>query len=104
MLNYFEIGMRIRQKRKEFKWSLSELADKLDISVKHCADMELGNCGFSLQVLDKLCNALHVTSDYILFGSSPDEYGDLLRLLQACPEEKRATAEGLLRFYLQSLE
>lgn len=66
MLNYEEIGKRIRQLRKQKNLSQEQLAEKVWISTTHMSHIETGSTKLSLPVLVDLANALGVGTDEIL--------------------------------------
>ena len=79
-MNYELLGKHIRNQRKEKKYTLEQLAEKLDVSTKFCSDIELGVKGVSIQTLAKLSDLLNLPTDYILFGES--ETGNSVELLE----------------------
>ncbi len=66
MLNYEEIGKRIRYLRKKKNLSQEQLAEKVWISTTHMSHIETGSTKLSLPVLVDLANALEVGTDEIL--------------------------------------
>ncbi len=66
MLNYEEIGQRIRQLRKQKNFSQEQLAEKVWISTTHMSHIETGATKLSLPVLVDLANVLEVGTDEIL--------------------------------------
>ncbi len=71
MLNYYEIGQRIRKYRKAHGWSQEQLAEKIDISVTHMSHIETGNTKMSLPVLAAIATELEVRTDDLLFNNTP---------------------------------
>lgn len=64
------IGKRIAYKRKELgltQWQVEEMAD---ITQKYLSNIERATSGLSLDVLMRLCDALEVTPDYLLLGTT----------------------------------
>ena len=102
MLNFIEIGMRIRAKREEVHWSRDTLAEKLDITPKFCSDIELGVKGFSLKTLCRLSEVLGVTTDYILFGSNETDYDNIIRMLNKCNDHQLKQIEKLIQVFLET--
>ncbi len=87
MLNYYEIGQRIRKFRKALDLSQEQLAEKIDISVTHMSHIETGNTKMSLPVLAALATALSVRTDDLLFEkptSRSDINDDIIALLENC--------------------
>ncbi|MBQ6862663.1 MAG: helix-turn-helix transcriptional regulator [Clostridia bacterium] len=69
-MNYFEIGQRIRKKRKAQNLSQEELAEKVGISTTHMSHIETGNTKLSLQVLVCIAEALEVSADVLIFDTN----------------------------------
>lgn len=64
------IGKRIAYKRKELgltQWQVEEMAD---ITQKYLSNIERATSGLSIDVLMRLCDALEVTPDYLLLGTT----------------------------------
>ena len=66
MLDYYEIGQRIRKFRKAHQLSQEELAERIGISTTHMSHIETGNTKLSLPVLVSLADALEVGTDDLL--------------------------------------
>lgn len=65
---YQNIGKRISRLRKENKLTQLQLAEALDISVKHMSEVERGITCLSLEKLNLLCEILPVSLDYLIRG------------------------------------
>lgn len=63
-----DIGQRIALLRQENHLTQAQLAEKLDISVKHCSEVERGLSCLSLEKLVALCSILSTTLDYLVRG------------------------------------
>lgn len=66
---YYEMGMRIKNRRKELKIKQAELAESLDISNNHMSSIENAKQKPSLDTFIKICKCLNVTPDYLLLGA-----------------------------------
>jgi len=101
-----EIGMRIRAQRELLGYTREEFAELINVTPKFCSDIELGHRGMSIQTLCNICNALHISSDYILFGQSvantTDELDSLMAQLQSCDKGTLSYANDLLTIFLQA--
>ena len=67
-----QIGQNIRQIREDTGLTQEKLADILGIGDKHVSAIERGAVGLSLPTLIRICDALSVSADRILFGSRDD--------------------------------
>lgn len=65
---YKEIGHRITMLRYENELTQAKLAELLDISVKHCSEVERGLAGLSLEKLVEVCPILSTNLDYLVRG------------------------------------
>lgn len=67
IIDYTEIGQRIRWYRKLRNFSQESLAEKVGISTTHMSHIETGGTKLSLQVLVDLSYALGTSTDSLLF-------------------------------------
>lgn len=63
-----EIGKRIARLRNEHHMTQAVLAEKLDISIKHCSEVERGITRLSLEKLVALCSILHTDMNFLILG------------------------------------
>ena len=95
-----EMGKRLKEKRKALGLTQEQLAEKLNISIKHYGGVERGIAGLSIENLIELSNILGVSLDYLIKGEFPEN--DILperirELYLSCPVSKR-------QFFLECLE
>lgn len=69
----FKMGTRIKEIRQHEGYSQNDFSESLDISVNFLSEIENGRKGISCETLYNLCNKHNVSSDYILFGPSPEK-------------------------------
>lgn len=67
-----EIGNNIRRERERAHLTQEALSEMIDMGTSNFSDVERGLVGISLTTLKKLCVALHIPSDRILFGIDSD--------------------------------
>ena len=65
-------GDRLKELRVQKKFSQTELADLVGLRYAHISRYENGGSRPSADMLMKLSKALHVSTDYLLFGSNED--------------------------------
>ena len=73
---HVEMGQRIRNRRKELKWSRETLSEKTDVSARFLTCVENGQSGLSLESLGRMSCALGDLADAL--ASIPPDYHDLL--------------------------
>lgn len=73
-----QIGEQVRIAREQAKLTQEALAEKIEVSPQYISDLERGVVGIALTTLKKLCYALGVASDQILFGTQSQERGIIL--------------------------
>ena len=64
-----QIGQNIRQTREVAGLTQEKLAEILGIGDKHVSAIERGAVGLSLPTLMRICEALSVSADRVLFGA-----------------------------------
>ena len=106
-INYREMGLRIRKQREISGYTREQLAEKLEVSVKFCSDIELGIRGISIQTLAKLSDILGLSADYILFGECMHENSMQLESIylfsQKCPEKHRNNLLSIVSAFVESV-
>ncbi len=85
------MGERLRTQRKLHHLTQEQLAEKLDISIKHYSEAERGIIGLSVDNLIKVSEILGISLDYLLKGIEI-EYPVPVRMIEvysACPDTKK---------------
>ena len=84
-LDYAKIGHRVKVSRKEENLSQEALAEKCATTSRYLSDIENGKCKPSLDMLAKICVALDVSIDSLLYDSPIPYTGYLVK--KAIPEK-----------------
>lgn len=66
MIDYIQMGRRIKQVRKEKHLTQEQLAEACGLSTSFLGHIERGSRVASLETLHSLCRALDVSADYLL--------------------------------------
>lgn len=88
LVNYRDIGSRVKECRKMRGYTQEKLAEMANISIQHMSNIENAATKLSLPTIIALADALSISVDRILIGSS--EAGkavlndDFSRLLEDC--------------------
>lgn len=69
MMNYQDLGARVKRLRRELNITQEQLAEKVGISTSFLGHIERGTRVASLETFVALCNTLNVSADYLLQGS-----------------------------------
>ena len=67
-LNYFEIGKRIKLKRKECNLTQERLSEIVDVSPSYISEIERGNSICSLSTLTNIATILNTSLDFLVFS------------------------------------
>ena len=85
IVNYIDIGLRVKEKRRKIGLTQEKLAELTDMSVSHMSSIENGATKLGLPTIVKVANALETSVDELLCGSLmrgktviQNEYVDLL--------------------------
>lgn len=68
------IGSKISKLRKEYNMTQEQLAEKLDISIKHCSAVERGISSLSLEKLVDVSILFNVSLDFLIKDNSVNTY------------------------------
>lgn len=99
-----EIGARVRKCRERLGYSREVLSERADLATSFISSIELGSASFTVETLIKLCRALGVSADLILFGQ--ENHGDLSNvnaMLSGLDAKYLPELEALLGAYIRSL-
>ena len=66
MVDYKDIGMRIKEVRLQKKMTQEQLAEAVGVGTTHISHIETGNTKASIQVLLDIINALECSADELL--------------------------------------
>lgn len=99
------IGKRIRSFREFQKLSREALAEKANISTQFLADIESGKKGMTVTTLKKICLALHVSSDSIVFGvENAKENPDINAMLSPLTENQKTEVKDVLQKIIRLIQ
>lgn len=100
-----QIGGRIRIAREAAGYTQEHFAELIDVSVQYTSDLERGVVGTSIPTLIKICEALHVSSDYLLFGRTSENKGEasqIASVLMTLTPEQLAIVHKAVRVTLEA--
>ncbi len=93
---YVTSSKMIKELRVRRGYSVSELAEAADISTKFLYNIETGKAGFSAKVLFDIANALNVSCDFILTGSTENEISTIVETIKQFDETEVRYLERIL--------
>lgn len=89
-IDYKEMGMRIRAKRKELGLTQEKLAEKVEISTSHMGEIERGTSICSLAVIVNLATVLDLNLDTLIKGINKDNANKALSdILDNMPNDNK---------------
>ena len=104
MDNYLT-GAVIRRLREEKKMTQEELAERIEVSSRFLADIELGTKGMSFQTLIRLSKVLHVSTDYLLLGKAKANTAEsIYEMIKSLDEKSIPKLETIISAYIQTIE
>lgn len=104
------IGRNVKLIREQAGLTQEQLAEILGLGDKHLSAIECGAAGLSMPVLVKLCDALSVTADSVLFGerAGDDDRAQVICLLaerlQRLSDKQFDVAKKVLDALLSAME
>lgn len=97
-------GKRIREMREYQRLSREKLAEMANISTQFLADIETGRKGMTVVTLKKICDALHTTTDSIIYGNDNEAGPKLENIISRIPENKRDDFEQAIAIIARIIE
>ncbi|MBQ8689391.1 MAG: helix-turn-helix transcriptional regulator [Clostridia bacterium] len=91
-----EIGVRIKNRRKEIGMTQEKLAELMDVSLQMISNLEQGKKAIRPENIIKLCSAINVSADYILRGCySEYETTEFINCFNSLSQENKKLIETL---------
>lgn len=86
-----EIGKRLYKRRKQLCMTQDELAERTGVTGQTISTAELGKKAMRADTIIRVCNALDISADYLLFGhiSPPDVSVLTQKVSQLTPNQYR---------------
>lgn len=89
-LNYFEIGTRIKFKRKEIDITQDKLSELIDVCPSYISEIERGYSIPSLATIYKISIVLQCSLDYLVFGITENNADKTFNeLIKSIPKHNR---------------
>lgn len=67
-IDYNAIGRRVRERRQALRWTQERLAERVDVSTSFIGHIERAEKIPSVETLARICTAMDMNMDYLLFG------------------------------------
>lgn len=100
-IDYYKIGFRIGEKRRECGLTQEALAAKVNKTAKHISAIENGRSKPNLSTLLKISSALNVTSDYFTLGIFRDKDAkNIIELLKLCRDEDLPIIQDIVQSFV----
>lgn len=91
------MGKRLKVERKKYHLTQENIAEMLDISVKHYSEVERGITGLSVENIIKISNILNLTTDYLLKGITITDKDSFLNFLNNLSNEDSIELLNIIR-------
>ena len=103
-MDWTAVGLRIRKQREFMNYTREQFSELLQVTPKFCSDIELGVKGMSISTLCKISQILHISTDFILFGTTEkSDTSAVEHLLQQCSRDELVYAEQMLKTLLAAM-
>lgn len=105
--NVYSIGSNIRKARMRASLTQEEMSERIGVTPQYLSDLERGLVGTSIPTLIRICTDLNVSADFILFGSSKEDYqtnSTLIEKIQRLPKYKADMVEASVNILLEAMD
>ncbi len=97
-LNLKMMGFRISTQRRKLKMTQEDLAEKVNVSVKHISAIETGRTKANIELLYDIAMHLGVTIDYFTFGVvKKNRFEEIEEYLRECSDEEFDTITVMVK-------
>jgi transcriptional regulator with XRE-family HTH domain len=93
------IGERIRDEREKLRLTREKFAEMLGLSPLYIGQLERGERQMSLDTLVKVSDYLHISTDYLIYGSTPEneiKKSRIITLLNKCSKNELSFIENII--------
>lgn len=103
-LENIQIGSRVKQARESAGLTQERLAELTDVTAQYLSGVERGTVGLSVPMVLRLCSILHISSDFLLFGSTEgSDVTDIAVRLGRLPAEHLENVKEILNRYMEGI-
>lgn len=101
-----EVGKRLYERRKQLRMTQEELAERVGITAQTISTAELGKKAMRADTIIRVCGALDISADYLLFGYVSTQDLSILsqKVSQLTPEQYRHLEDVIDSFVAIALE
>lgn len=97
------LGENIRRERERAGYTQERLSEMIDMSTQNLSTVERGMAGVSLKMLRRICEALKVSADDLLFGQREKSDGEaLIRKLERLDARQMRIVQEVLSALLEA--
>lgn len=97
------LGENIRRERERAGYTQERLSEMIDMSTQNLSTVERGMAGVSLKMLRRICEALKVSADDLLFGQREKSDGEaLIRKLERLDARQMRIVQEVLLALLEA--
>ena len=97
------LGENIRRERERAGYTQERLSEMIDMSTQNLSTVERGMAGVSLKMLRRICEALKVSADDLLFGQGEKSDGEaLIRKLERLDARQMRIVQEVLSALLEA--
>lgn len=104
-MDYKRLGKRLKEERLKNELSQERLAEKAGLSSVYISHIECGTAKASLESLVKICNALGITPDLVLYDSLYNSRAyftdELSSLIGKCSDKELKVIARLIRAFIE---
>ena len=99
-----QIGEQVKRARDQANLTQEQLAEYIEVSPQYVSDLERGVVGISISTLKKLCEALQITSDQILFGErSVNDVSAIFEKCKLLPKEQFDILSDIINKFVEAI-
>lgn len=101
----YQMGKRLTARRKQFRLTQEELAERAELTTQTISTAETGKKALRPENIIKICDALDISTDYLLLGRVGADDHDILsqKVSQLTPSQYRRL-EDIIDTYIAAVK
>ncbi len=99
-----QMGMRILSRRKQLRLTQEELAEASSVTPQTISTAELGKKALRPENIVKICSALDISADYLLYGRvTVEDHSLMMKKISGLTPSQYRHLEDIVNSYLSAI-
>lgn len=98
------MGKRLMERRKQLRLTQEEVAERADLTCQTISTAETGKKALRPENIVKICNALDISTDYLLLGKTTSDVSIIAAKLTALTPDQLRHVEDIIDIFISAVQ